>query len=117
MPIDFGATVKAALRLQPETRHLVMIYGSSESDRYNFDYAMKQIAPLVTNLDVIRITDLSLAELEDRLAVLPEKGAGQNYFPPELIARVSIKSNSPICLAIQAISLLDHIYQVQAFQH
>lgn len=107
MPIDFGATVKAALRLQPETKHLVVIYGSSEDDRYNFDYAMKQIAPLVRNLDVIPITGLPLPELEKRLAVLPENsiifnagyyldGAGQLYFPPELIARVSAKSNSPI---------------------
>ena len=56
---------------------------------------------------MVRITDLPLAELEDRLAVLPENsiifnagyyldGAGQIYFAPELIARVSAKSNSPI---------------------
>ncbi len=73
MPIDYAATVQAALRLQPETRHLVVLCGSASAERFNLDYAMKQITPLIGNLDVIHITGLPLPELEDRLAGLPKQ--------------------------------------------
>jgi hypothetical protein len=37
---DYAGTVQAALQLQPDTRHLALISGSSKADRFNRAYAL-----------------------------------------------------------------------------
>src|SRR4030095_3404907 len=69
----FGATLDAALRMQPDTRNVVVVSGSSEIDAKNLTKAQTQFHSFEGRVEFTYLTGLPMEELETRLANLPEK--------------------------------------------
>src|SRR5262245_42964484 len=104
---DYVGTVQAALQLQPDTRHLALISGSSKADRFNRAYVLNQLKPLQNRIDIIEIAGLSSAETLKRLSTLPKNtivlivsffvdGEGQLRILPDFVPQFVAASNSPI---------------------
>jgi signal transduction histidine kinase/ABC-type uncharacterized transport system substrate-binding protein len=104
---DYLGTVRAALQLQPETRHLALVSGSSKADRFNRIYALNQLKSLQQKLEIIEIHGLSFTETEKRLSTLPKNtivlvssffvdGTGQLILLPECLPKFSAASNCPV---------------------
>ena len=100
-------TVDAALRLIPETKHVVVVGGMGLYDRELEAAVRKSLTSYEDRLDITYLTNLAMPELVDRLKQLPsdtivlyttlERDAAGTYFPRttslEMLATVS---NAPI---------------------
>jgi signal transduction histidine kinase/ABC-type uncharacterized transport system substrate-binding protein len=104
---DYLASVEAALQLQPETRHLAVVSGSSKQDRFNRTYALNQFKHLQKKVDLIEISGLSRNETIQRLSKLPKNTVvvvssffvdrtGELCFGPEFMPKFSAASTGPI---------------------
>jgi signal transduction histidine kinase len=65
-------TIEVALKLFPDTRHVVIVGGSSAFDRRAFSLAKADVATLVSKLDFVYMSDLEMNQLLARLHQLPE---------------------------------------------
>src|SRR6185295_9497062 len=68
----FGATLEAALRMQPDTRNVIVVSGSSQIDDKNLTKAQTQFHSFESRVEFTYLTGLPMEELEQRLAHLPE---------------------------------------------
>lgn len=104
---DYVGTIEIALQLQPETKYLALVSGSSKTDRFNRVYALNQFKRLQKRLNIIDIHGLTSSETTKRLSALPKNtvviissffidGAGQLCFAPEFTPKFSAASNGPI---------------------
>jgi signal transduction histidine kinase len=66
-------TIEAALRLFPETRHVVIVGGTSAFDRTAVSITKADIAPLASKLDFAYMTDVEMNQLLEHLRQLPEQ--------------------------------------------
>src|ERR1700739_2475318 len=66
-------TVEAALRLFPETRHVVVVAGTSAFDKTAVSITKAHIASLASRFDFVYMTDLEMNQLLERLRQLPEQ--------------------------------------------
>jgi signal transduction histidine kinase len=66
-------TIEAALRLFPETRHVVIVGGTTAFDRTAMSITKADITSLAPKLDFIYMTDLEMNELLKRLQQLPKQ--------------------------------------------
>jgi signal transduction histidine kinase len=100
-------TLAMALRLLPETQRVAFIGGTAEVDRTFEASARPDIARAAGHLEQLDLTGLSLTEMGERLAVLPEHtivfvvslfrdGTGRSIRGTEAIRMLSEWSNSPI---------------------
>jgi signal transduction histidine kinase len=65
-------TLDAALRLQPATKHVVVVGGISSFDRHLEDIYRERLRSYEGGLDFIYLTDLDMPSLLERLRNLPE---------------------------------------------
>jgi PAS domain S-box-containing protein len=65
-------TLDAALRLQPRTRHVVVVGGMSSFDRHLEAIFKEQLRGYETKLDLTYLTDLDMPALLERLKHLPD---------------------------------------------
>ena len=102
----FGATLEAALRMQPDVRNVVVVTGSSPIDAKNLTKAQTQFQSFAGRVEFTYLTGLPMEELEQRLANLPEHtiifyvtlyrdGAGHNFTLMDTVARVARASRLP----------------------
>src|SRR5215204_3367765 len=105
--IDASSTLDVALALQPETRRVVVISGSSAQDRVILAHALEALRRYEGRLDFTYLSDLTIEELKERLAALPEKcvvlylsffsdSAGNSYSGPEALAMFAPASSAPV---------------------
>jgi len=64
-------TLETALRLQPGTKHVVVVEGVSEFDQHQLAVVRNQIKGFTNRLDITYMTDLAVTELLERLKKLP----------------------------------------------
>jgi len=113
----FVATLEAALRMQPDTRNIVVVSGSSEIDGKYLAKARSQFHSFERRVEFTYLTGLRMEELEQRVANLPEHtiivyitlyrdGAGQAFILMDSVARVARAARVP------TYSLIDRFIEV-----
>jgi len=104
--VGFGQTIEALLIMQPDVRNVVVVSGTAEIDTKYLAKARTQFRNFEGRLQFTYLTDLPMAELENRLANLPDHtvtfyltlfrdGAGQTFVLTDSAARVGRASRAP----------------------
>ncbi len=105
--MDLVGTLELALQLQPETRHVFVIAGSSSFDRRWEGVARQRFRPLESRVEVVYLSGLSMDALLKRVADLPnrsiiqylhifEDAAGKTFIPADALKLVAGSANAPI---------------------
>jgi signal transduction histidine kinase len=100
-------TIRAALEMLPETRHVALVSGSSPSDRAVHQQAARLIHQAAPAIDIIPLIGLTVAQTAARASGLPERtiiyeaqfgsdAEGRYLTSPELTSILAAKANSPI---------------------
>jgi C4-dicarboxylate-specific signal transduction histidine kinase len=99
--------LEAALTLQPDTRHVVVIGGSLPFDQARIAQARRQFESYQSRLEFTYVSDLSMADLLRRVHELPSHsivlvlhlfrdGAGQEFRPYDSFQMIARASNVPV---------------------
>lgn len=70
--LDIPATVRVALQLLPDTRHVVLVLGSSQRELNARSWVEHEIRSAAPGREFIGLTGLTLEELRQRVRTLPE---------------------------------------------
>src|SRR5262249_18571126 len=73
MRLDPAKTLDAALRLQPSTKHVVIVGGAAASDQDLTNVVRQSLRSYEGKLDFIYLTELAMPVLLERLKHLPEE--------------------------------------------
>ena len=103
---DMEGTVRAALALLPDTRHVAVIGGASQPEQVYHDL-IRQAVARARGVDVIDLTKLPIADALARVSSLPEHtviiqssyqvdGAGRRFYGIDLVSHVSSAANRPV---------------------
>jgi signal transduction histidine kinase len=103
---DMEGTVRAALALLPDTRHVALIGGASQPEQVYHDL-IRQAVARARGVDVIDLTKLPIADALARVSGLPEHtviiqssyqvdGAGRRFYGIDLVSHVSSAANRPV---------------------
>ena len=103
---DMKGTVRAALSLLPDTRHVALVGGASQPEQVYHDL-IRQAVSDVGGLDIIDLTKLPIADMLARVSNLPEHtvivqssyqvdGAGWRFYGIDLVPHVSNAANRPV---------------------
>lgn len=103
---DFKNTLEAALRMQPDVRKVVVVVGTSPIDASYLPKVRTELRNFEGRVEVTYLTDLSMEELEKRVANLPadtvilystfyRDGAGQSFTQMDAIGRIAQVSSVP----------------------
>lgn len=107
-------TVQAALRLQPGTRHIVVVGGSGYFDAQAEDLVKEQLRPYEDNFDLSYFTNLTMPNLLERLKHLPNQtivllsafsqdAAGTKFvFASESAPAIVAAANAPVFSTIDS---------------
>jgi signal transduction histidine kinase len=104
---DLGGTLELALRLQPGTRRVFVIAGSASYDARWEALARQRFRPYEDRLELVYLSGLSMDDLLNRIANLPDHSiiqylhifadaAGKTFIPAEALDLVAAKANAPI---------------------
>ncbi len=104
---DILKTAEMARGLQPEARHLFVIGGSSEFDRWWLATARADLAAFSKDYDTTYLEDLTIDEFTRRAAELPRDSivlaltifkdrSGRNFIPREAIRQIAETASAPI---------------------
>ena len=107
MITDWMDTLGAALRLQPETRRVVVVSGTSALDKRWVAAARAAFGGTPTHLEFTYVTDLPLEAVAANLAALPDgtivfligflrDSTGRNFAAQEALERLAERSRVPI---------------------
>lgn len=105
--MDLVGTLELALRLQPETRRVFVIVGSSDFDARWERVARQRFRAYESRVEFVYLSGLSMADLLSRVADLPdhsvvqylhmfEDGTGKTFIPAEALRLVAARANAPI---------------------
>jgi PAS domain S-box-containing protein len=103
---DFKKSLETALRLQPDTRRVVVVGGTSPLDQSYLATARKDFQQFAGQVEFTYLTDLPFEEIERQVSQLPEHtivfyvtlfrdGAGHPFLPVEAAARLGRAANAP----------------------
>ena len=103
---DMEGTVRAALTLLPDTRHVALVGGASQPEQIYHDL-IRQAVARAGGVDVIDLTKLPIADTLARVSSLPEHtviiqssyqvdGAGRRFYGIDLVPHVSSAANRPV---------------------
>ncbi len=106
-PGSSAATLRLALNLQPDTRHIAVVTGCSQRDKALADEARKASSAFQNRVAFTWLTDFSLPELRDALARLPDHTVvlyltmfqdivGNRFTPQEALDQFAPASRVPI---------------------
>jgi signal transduction histidine kinase len=104
---QFYPTLQLALKLQPETKRIVVVAGSSEFDTRLVDQARAEFHGFEDRLKFTYLTTLPMPALLAELSSLPpqtvvlyttmfQDGAGTPFVPHEAAERIAAASNAPV---------------------
>ncbi|MEJ2670941.1 MAG: ABC transporter substrate binding protein [Deltaproteobacteria bacterium] len=105
--VDVQGTLAAALKLQPKTRRVAVVGGIAKTDRALEHIAREALRPYEGQLEVTFLTDLSMAEVLQRMSSLPPRtvviylnmlrdSTGHDFVPLEALERVAQAANAPV---------------------
>ena len=97
---DIAGTLQLALSLQPQTRQVVVVGGTSKLDRIFLSWVQEALAPFQTQVEITYLTDLAMEELQERLGHLPphtvvyyvtiyRDGKGREFIPRASLSLVA----------------------------
>ncbi len=100
-------TIDTAVRLQPETRNIAVISGSSKTDRAIEKEARQIFMEYNNYFNFIYLTDLPMEQILEEVAALPEHtiilylltlvdGAGKAFVPKEILKDITAAANAPV---------------------
>ena len=106
-PLKMKLTLDSALALQPDTEHVVVVSGASQSDGYYEAAAREEFRPLESAVDFTYLTGLPIQELAEKVRVLPEhtiifyafmsrSGDEDDIIPLDVLDRLSQTANAPV---------------------
>jgi signal transduction histidine kinase len=115
--INLRGTIDFALTLQPETKQVFVVTGSSSRDKVYENLARAQLRTLEPRVALTYLSGLPRAELERRVATLPEASIvyyllfyrdakGENQNPVEFLDRLTALANRPTYSWVD--STMDH---------
>jgi signal transduction histidine kinase len=115
--INLRGTIDFALTLQPETKQVFVVTGSSSRDKVYENLARAQLRALEPRVALTYLSGLPRTELERRVATLPEASIvyyllfyrdanGENQNPVEFLARLTALANRPTYSWVD--STMDH---------
>jgi signal transduction histidine kinase len=107
LSVPWAQTLDVALRLQPDTSRVVVLGGTTPSDRTWIAGARTQLAPLAGRLRIDYPPDLPIGEIEKQVAALPDGaivlvGAflrdveGRQFIGAEAVRRIAAASRVPV---------------------
>lgn len=106
----WGANIKGSIdiiyKLLPETRQILIITGSSLSDRAMQHMVRKAMRGYPKRDDICYLAEMTIEDLMDKVARLPERwvifymgfsrdSEGKNFVPLEILSTISQKANMP----------------------
>ena len=105
-PVRQKKVLDTALRVQPDTRHVTIVAGSSAYDQYYVRSAREEFKPYEDRLTFTYLTGLPMRELLSRVSTLPphsivlymgvtQDGDGRLFLPQEMLQSVSTAANAP----------------------
>ena len=105
--IDWRGTLEAALQLQPQTRRVVVVGGTTDIDRLWIRRAREAFSDYKGGVEFTYLTDLRMGQLLKEVAGLPDgtiilffsllrDGAGHDFIPQEVLSRLSAAARVPI---------------------
>ena len=108
---NFAPTLQIALDLQPQTRNVFVVGGTSRFDRQIQAIVKRDLQPFETRVAITWLTALPLGELLQKLSDLPAHsiiyylsvfadGAGSVYSPHDVLSRVAAVANAPIYASV-----------------
>jgi len=100
-------TLEIALRLQPRTKHVVVVSGVSDFDKQGQASAKQQMKAFTNRVDFMYLTDLAMPDLLERLRQLPshtvvllisvgQDAAGTRFKSSEVGPMVADAANAPV---------------------
>lgn len=100
-------TAEMARRLQPEARHLFIIGGSSEFDRWWLETARTDLATFSKAYQTTYLEDLTIEEFVSRASRFPRDSivlalsilkdrSGRNFIPREAVKQIAASATAPI---------------------
>jgi PAS domain S-box-containing protein len=114
---EFKPTLDLALRLQPDTREVVLVAGAAEFNKYWLEKARQELSELQNRVAIRYLTDLPLDDVAREVSHLPphtvilylhvfKDVAGQTFTPLESLSRITSSANRPIYVFFD--QYLDH---------
>lgn len=108
---DFAPTLDIALRLQPETRDVFVVGGTSRFDRQMQAIARRNLQPYETRVRFNWLTAQPMDELVKTVSKLPAQsivyyltlfadGAGNAFVPHEALSRIAKAANAPVYVSL-----------------
>ena len=105
--IDAAATLRTALQMLPNTRHLFVITVTDPHDRTQIEEVKRQLKDYSSRVDITYGTGLSMSEFQKRVSSLPKDsivlyssldrdGAGTFYVASESGHLISSAANAPV---------------------
>ncbi|HYJ46640.1 MAG TPA: ABC transporter substrate binding protein, partial [Pyrinomonadaceae bacterium] len=105
--LDYSQTLALALALHPDAHKVVVIGGNSSEEQARVTKARAEFRPYEGRAEFTYLTNLTLAELKEKLAALPKNcivyflsfntdQAGDKYPPPEALSAIAPTSGAPI---------------------
>jgi PAS domain S-box-containing protein len=105
--LDWRGTLDAALRLQPRTRRAVVVAGTSPIDKIWLGAARQQLAVYQGRVEISYLTDLSMADMLERITALPvhtvllagtvwRDAAGRAFIPRDALRQIVSVSPVPV---------------------
>ena len=102
----FAPTLETALRLQPDTRNVFLVGGTSRFDRQLQVIARRDFEPFENRVSITYLTDLAMEDLLKRVSQLPARsvvvyltlfadGAGRAFVPHEALSLIAARANAP----------------------
>ena len=103
----FAPTLDIALRLQPDTRQVFVVGGTSEFDRHLQAAARREFEPFERRVSFTYLTDLPMKDLLAAVSSVPPRsvilyltlfrdGAGQTFVPHDAVSRISAAARAPV---------------------
>jgi signal transduction histidine kinase len=103
---DMEGTLRAALTLRPDTRHVALLGGASSPEQVYHDL-IRQAVPKVGGLDLIDLTQLPVADTLARISRLPQHtiimqsiyqvdATGRRFHGVDLVPQISKTANAPL---------------------
>jgi signal transduction histidine kinase len=107
----FAPTLDLALQLQPDTRHVYVIGGTSRFDLRILSIARRDLQPFEERNPINWLTTLTMDELLAKVANLPEHsvvyylslfadGSGQPFVTHDALSRITRAANAPVYVSV-----------------
>ncbi len=104
---DFGGTLKAALQMQPDTREVVLVGGTSDFDKRLIENASQQLKEFEDKVSITFLVGETLENTLKTVSQLPphtivlystffRDGAGETFVPHDVASMVSEAANAPV---------------------